>query len=393
MMNSLLLHSAHATLRLGENQWPIQYDPAEPATLTAALEVILADQPAVRDEIPLLLSGELCIPSLLANTADLPRRTDAPAWRYALEETLPLDADDLTCAFLHNPDGSAFAVAVQTERIAPLLAAIESAGLPVGAILPAAVTAGNAIRVDHPEEDTFLIRFDESADLLIYSGESLLRWHHIRKATPKAIQSLLTAGGITTRPVAIHFDPNSLGLTSPLDLRRGELRRKSAILRSRKRVLTLAGLVPLLLIVLSGACLLRAEKFQTTRSRYQQAERDVYRRVHPETRRTPVAPRRQLEAELKKAPTSPTSTTNSPEALIGLRDLVAALPASLQIDIVDLRIEGNSIDISAIVPSYSAVDVLTRSLRARGYTPAPPRSQQTSTGIRVQLRAEKGGAS
>src|SRR5712672_1467122 len=81
-------------------------------------------------------------------TDDLPK-ADYKSLLYRLEEKLPWPAESITADFIRH-ENSALGICIKTEKIRPLIDALESYGIPVQTITPTALFAAESQSVSQP---------------------------------------------------------------------------------------------------------------------------------------------------------------------------------------------------------------------------------------------------
>ena len=104
---------------------------------------------------------------------------------FALEEALPLDAEAIAADFLES-GGHALGVAVEAERLEPIVRALEEAGLSPGAIVPstllihAALPAAGEIDIECVADPLTAAPGENPAlDLLVRQKDQLRRWRRV----------------------------------------------------------------------------------------------------------------------------------------------------------------------------------------------------------------------
>src|SRR4051812_45779742 len=115
----------------------------------------------------LALPSSWCLAATI-RTDDLPK-SDYAAMLYRLEEKLPWPAEAITADFVRHENG-ALGICIKTENLRPLIDALESHGIPVQTITPAALLAANL------PEGLLIISSPDHVDLLVMKDGKPLAW-------------------------------------------------------------------------------------------------------------------------------------------------------------------------------------------------------------------------
>src|SRR3954470_5330048 len=121
----------------------------------------------------LALPSSWCLAASIS-TEGLPRH-DRAAMRFRLEEKLPLAAEAFTADFVEHHE-TALGVCAINERIMPLVEALETAGVVVQSVSPAAMLAAQQYRWGGSETKVLLWREGESINLITRAGDGPGRW-------------------------------------------------------------------------------------------------------------------------------------------------------------------------------------------------------------------------
>src|SRR4051812_10805064 len=170
-------------------EWPVIDVPVPDGASVDVRAAVLADAVRAaglaRSPVVLALRSHdcLCAP---VDTRDLPNRQRGQAMLYRLEERLPVAAEELAADFADAGGESALGVGVEHRRLAPLVAAVQSAGLRVAAVSPAAMLAAqhsaDAMRPGDQaaKADAELLLMSDapgSADLFVLAGGMPVAWY------------------------------------------------------------------------------------------------------------------------------------------------------------------------------------------------------------------------
>jgi len=117
-------------------------DDASPTQIASAIAALLARHNYRSEGVLLALPSAWCL-SASISTAGVPV-DDRAALAFRLEEQLPIPAESFTADFIrpaNEDDPTALGVAIPNDRLHPLIVALESAGIPIQSITPAATLA------------------------------------------------------------------------------------------------------------------------------------------------------------------------------------------------------------------------------------------------------------
>lgn len=332
------------------------------------------------------------------------KRPSEAALGFALEEFLPLDIEQLTCAFQRVAAGQWLAAAVENAFLAPRLEALRGCGidpLRITLDLPVAETGtGWRAWVDH---DHIAVMSCDASGLLeprvlrlcesLESPEALKRagdW--LREITiecgpgtlhgcvPVALLEALTTM-VEAASVAASPAPN----WSPLNLATGALaspRVAGNLLRATRR-LALAACVAL--AVLIGGSLLRSYRLAESTAAIAAWETSLFKELFPGQ---PVggAPGLRIAAELRRlralAPLESGPDSRPPGALDTLQRVVAALPGSVRLDVQELRIEAGDVTLRGRTTDHAQAEKVGSALRNLPQLECdPPRTDRQSDGL------------
>lgn len=355
---------------------PPEQAEAGPAAWAGAVAQAVRGQ-RLRPGMPVLaLPGDWCLAAPVA-TDGLLRRHRHEGLTYRLEEKLPLDAEALVADFI--PSGqTALGVAVEAERVRPILEALEAVEIPIGSICPAPILAVQRLITQGGDErpDVVLLGDGEAAedadadasgtcgdggtaggsggvDVFALNAAGALRpqrWmrvssrghdllaavrrqaieadrdvvvqcHGVGPQTRAAIESLDGIETVTERSespqqlLAEQAAAIAIRDEPPLlELRRGRLAPVDILQRLRRPLQAAAMAVVVLLLAVTATSLWRAEQYAAMTERIEQRQAAVFREALP-NQPVPQAPLSRLRAEAQQM-----------EGLRGSRGPGAALP-------------------------------------------------------------------
>lgn len=364
----------------------------------------------------LALPTEWCFAAPVDATG-IPRR-DAKAMLYRLEASLPVAAEDLAADFIfRDEDGAALGVAVRIATLGPVLSSLESAGVAVQSVVPAALLAAQDV----------LARTDDVPDVIVYPDAS----------SPDACDLLCVRDGVPanwaqlcTGPAerAVHLDLLSLELGRPprvLELKPGsegverasrsdgdvgpvaaclagaavlEGRRRPWVelrsgplaaadpLRVRRRPLNaLLAAAAVLLLAVAGTFVLRAARYARADDASRKQLADAFHvqfpgRAVPDHVGAVLASERRKADALQHGHVAAGPDDVSASALRTLCTVLAKLPHDVPFALDHMIFDGASFELNGRIASYERVDALAAAARSAGYAVAPPDARRTAEG-------------
>jgi hypothetical protein len=376
---------------------PVAAD-ATPAEIAAAVAPALARRGYAGQGILLALPSAWCLAASIS-TAGL-RRGDRDAMLYRLEEKLPLAAEAIVAEFLPRPAGdTALGVCVATDRVAPLVSALESAGVIVQSISPLALLAlqNRADRLAPAETELLIWPDADQTDLFVLIGGVPTAWSLSRGGDDLALHRNLLLAQFdeperTTTPGPLELiavaatavaAPVLTGRTRPwFELRRGALSAGDA-LRAHRRALNAAlAAAALLLIALSAAMVYRGFAYDRFADAADARLRDDFRRDFagwpepPSVAATIASERRRLQAAGASA--LPPEARRS--ALTTLRQVLSRVPADGRFTLARATFNDTSVQLEGDAKSQADVEPLVEAARAAGLEVPPAQTRKTAAG-------------
>ena len=403
---------------------PTGQPPAESAeTVRAALA---AAGCGGRDAVLAIASSScLCAP---IRSHDLPAKDRRRALLYRLEEKVPVSAEDVVAAFVPTSDG-ALGVCTLRAELAPFVDALEQRGVPVSAICPGSLlamqhlleTAQGTVPRDGaaPERNDAIVMGWDGAIELVMLEQGWPRGWCVFSDDAKELLLHLKLESFNGRPFPRHVLAVSLpsGISAPLseglgaavtDSRPSAAGNDAAAMaervlsrRSEPWVNLRSGLgahdrlrpvrgplrysvaaVSLCLLSVCAAMWWRAARYDRLAGRYADEQREVFRQTFPKQPKPPDV-RSRLDSEERglKGLSGDSSSAPPPQApgLVALRDLLARLPESIRLRVLEVRLDGSSFAIEGQVRSHGDADAIAASLRANAaFSVDPPRTEQLS---------------
>jgi len=355
--------------------------------------------------------------------ADLPRRGRHAALLFRLEDQLPLDAEQLTADFLAGPAGTALGVAVQTERVCPLLEALAEQGLDVEAACPTALLAAASVNPAGTDGIRYvLVAAEDGWDLLRMSDGRPADWHTVRgdadelartiradllshppQGAPPPVTVVGTLDEAAAAAVARELGTEPIAATeaSPVtaaaraarsvlagrleccaDLRRDALAARSHWQRLAGLMRPALALAVLLPAVVAGLAWHRAWRYEQLTRRYEQAQAAAYQKLYPNGR-VPANVKARLASERQRL-----SATSGEEAQIlrqrsaldDLRDLVAFTPRETRLLVRRMQIGPAAVVVEGEARSHGDAETFSQAIRRAGFDVDPPTTEQLTRG-------------
>jgi hypothetical protein len=326
--------------------------------------------------ITLAIPSNWCLCASI-RTDDLPK-ADYKSLLYRLEEKLPWPAEAITADFIRH-EKSAMGVCIKTDRLRPLIDALESHGIPIQIITPAALIAAAVQAVS--DNSLLFLRSADRVDLLVMQDGKPAAWSIAMtdESDVELQRSVLFLDLPPNTPQINVNEPNALALAtaqSPaqtgrepwINLRRNDLAAPDTLRLHRRAFNALLTSAALLLITLTGVFLFRSHQYQ------QQAVQssDQLSRAfstHFSSWEIPANIKAVIESEHRRLVTSP-SADLPPEAtssaLPTLYSLLAHLPPETSINVQRLTANSDSLDLEAQLRSYEDADLIATAARKAG---------------------------
>ncbi len=364
------------------------------------------------------------------STEGLPSRQRRDALRYRLEEQLPLDAESISADFVPLRGGLCLGVAAETAPLADLLDGLDARGVDVAAIVPAAFLAGEeALRrsrlatlaaIAWSEESFELLRLREGKPAALYAADS-----------PESLRLRLRADLLGEPPaeqdsavlIGEHLDESlrqelaSAGLElaraeeSPRDLaafaarrvlrgRRGwvNLRQDALALEDpwkpvRRPLQLAAALAAILLIALSAVFYLRTRGYNQHAEQYDDQQATVFGLLYP-NRPVPAYVKPYLQTELRKLSGlsgADVEVPARPRAMEDLCRILANLPPTMRLRILELRVSPTTVLIEGEVRSHTDAQVIFQALQEEGFDVTQPDTERLrEKGVAFTLTGKPG---
>jgi type II secretory pathway component PulL len=320
------------------------------------------------EPILLALGAMMCLPAPIPLEGIGPR--DRKAMLFRLEEQLPIAAEEFVADFVIHDD-RALGVAVRLDLLKSLVTALESEGVRVASVTPAAMLALAAM---NPSDGVVRIREEDRVNVISLEHGAPVRWNLV-PATDTEIREIDDSAARQGAKVLS-------GAARPiLELRRDALAPADRLDSVRGALNLLLASAAVLLLALAGAELALAHRYDSAASAFEGALAGDFHSAFPgwETANIPAV----IESEHSKL--AATDTTKLPpearrSALRTLRDIVASLPSNGAFVVDRMTFEDTSFELEGHATSLQDVDTLAKSARTAGMDVSPPQSRREDDG-------------
>jgi len=396
-----------------------------PEQLAKSIADCLIKLSITRPRVILGLASETCLPAAMMLEHPSGSR-DRTVLTYALEESLPLAAEEMEADFQFS-GSSGLGVAVHTVGLAPLVRELEQRGIVVQSITATALLAAQRYTQEVARKGATLVLWQEAerVEMVLVERSVPRKWISIPAEPSSLIRELqfailglgqsvevvsqtlaeeLVTAAESVLPVCQCVEPSPLReaaalaaadvlsgrLTPWFEFRRGKLGPDDPRRPIRGVLRFVAFTAATFLVCVSIALLVRAGRFREHTISLQEEQVKIYQQAFP-NERLPAGIRSRLESEVAKLAGSTGQGEQLPAVIPTLRllrDFLLALPKEMRYRVVDLRIEHSRLSLEIEVRSHSDADVIASALRARGFVVDQPRSEQLpQQGVAVRLSA------
>ncbi len=336
---------------------------------------------------------------------------------YALEERLPLSAEDMVYDVLTH-DTYALGVAVEAAAMVPVVGALEQAGIQVATVVPTAmVLLPRLLQLRRlPHSGVVLLAAGDGCDFLVLSGRRLQQWRWLplesdalvretaafvlaqcdEEAVPVTainvpdglaaalgelgddIELTCEACALDEMLVATAADVLTRGTRPWIELRRGQLGQYDPYRLMRGALRAMLATLLLTIVCLTAVGWIRGDMYKELTGCCDSQKIDIFRQLFPEAR-VPTGIRSRLESEHRTLLGMSAGEMDAPalRAVTGsLVDMLHALPPELRFRLMEVRCEASTAYLEGEVRRHGDVDEIAASLRAQGFTVEPPRTEQ-----------------
>lgn len=347
--------------------------------------------------------------SATIGTGELGRTGRRQAMRFMLEEHLPLSAEDAVVDFVQRQD-SALGVAVELDRLRPIIEALREAGVAVAHVCPAVFLAASDLMNRHPSAQTLCLADPQGVNLIGLDHQLPIRWWWLpdRAALAEPWQAWFGQDGEPTGrclvlgevPPIPGVEITRLDADEPadqvldraiadassrlldgsvsawIDLCQDELGAPARSDLIKKNLGYLAASIAMLLICLGLSAYWRGQQYADQASASNNEQITVYKDLMP-GQRVPASIHSRLQSEHRRlaglgglaqaGEAEPGGSLHPTSALTHLQRLIAALPQSLRWRLSDLSIEPGLIRVNGQAPDSVIPERLAAALRDTGH--------------------------
>ena len=356
--------------------------------------------------------------------ATLPDRspTDRTARTYLLEDSLPLDAEQIVADFCGSD--LVAAVAVDGDRFGPLVESLEEAGLRVQSVVPSVLVTMQQLLarrdVRSAQPDCLVWPGANSVELVRFENERPIDWRQlpldglaaaIRLGPPIGSALVVESDGSpplsddliaseTTRRIRLAGDelPRAAAKTIAMrlapwfELRRGPLAAGDPNRRLAAAWATLSVVVTAALLLAAALIGWSTLQLNGTIADHKAEQDAAYERAFGPGN-VPRAAMRQLTSKLRAArlaASEPESVPQATPAMTVLAEALAGLPDGVRTRIDDIRVAGDAVTLAVELRSHDDAGRVAAGLDAAGFEVVPPTTTQTDSGsVRTSIRASR----
>lgn len=408
---------------------PLAVDGEAPASAWAqAARVALVEAGRSPGQTVLALPSSWCLTAAI-NTEDLERGHRRRAMGFRLEEHLPISAEQVVADYIAYAKDEALGVAIDHDRVEPIVAALEAEGFDVRHICPAAMLA-TAAATERESALNATVMASKHEDAVIYDLVELdrakpVRWWwsaddaddiagHLQQIASRAAGPAVAFIGPSEARLAVVRDgvdvswqpvrlddadhaATEMGLkvlaeqAVPLvDLRVDRLAVANRYAVYRRPLLFAAAAVALLILSVCFAAQWRGRSYEQIERSLAQKQVDIFNATMP-NQRVPsggMIKRRLVSEQRKFADLSGQAADGQAgdvalraDALTDLYRVLRALPTDLRFRILDLNFEPDMVRLDGQALSHGEAERIATALRQTGrYDVEPPKTQALKDG-------------
>jgi len=384
--------------------WRVSVDPTVGAVEIA--NAIASGLVGRNGEVVVAVPSAWCLVAQVESSGD-PRRDDRKSMLFRLEEKLPLAAEEMVADFIAQSRAQrrrALGVAARLDVLRPVITAAEGAGVTVRCVSPLVLLAAQNV----PSSDNVVELWPEGGEVNVIArrGNDVIGWSLTAGSDRVAIRREIDVHALTfaeplrieqrdqLEAAAVMFARNILaGRARPsVQLRRGPLAAADPI-RSHRRPLNLAlAAAAAFLILLTGAMLFRAVRYERLAKSYERQLSTEFARVFPDWP-PPGNVRAVIDSEFRKAQavrSGATSDTAHASALRTMHDVLSRFPTQAKCDVDRLSFGDGSFELQGRVAALEDVEPLAMAARDAGLEVPPPLTRRGEDGLwTVTLRGAR----
>lgn len=371
--------------------------------------------------VALLIESTSCLAASIA-TDDLSRH-DRRAMIYRLEEKLPLAAEEIVADFALG-ERRALGIAVHTEQLRPIIDALESRGVAVESLAPAAMCAAQSLTGDVAVPHLLLLGGTDHVSCITIANGLPTTWSvapaneadvalHVDVARQRSGAAELRCAQVDTKLMSAWGQSTLLDDSIPdvaartarvhltgqlepwFELRRGALAASDRWRAYRRALNVLLSAAAVLLLALSGAMLVRSAEYNSFSSA---AQREIIQQFQSEFPgwSVPLNVAAMVQSEHGKflaQQAGANQQASSESALRVLLSVLGAVPRESRVILERMTFDDRGFMLEGLVAVPAQLDDLTIAIRSTGLRVAPPLTQRDTEGAwRFSLRGELAGA-
>ena len=340
---------------------------------------------------------------------------------FRLEADLPVSAEELLADFRISGDGSVAAVAVEKQKLLPLVSALAELEVRIRCILPASMAAAQALVESQRIPSTCLMTllYEHSMETILLQEATVRSWrlapqghnleHDLRLLTasvdPQPEEFVV---GSRERLAEWSNERGAKTVEAEIDRFVGD---KSAAITDTQRAwfnlakdpavdATVSGstaqrfrntaaIVATCLLVIAAACAWRAARLRGTVGQVREQTQRVFRETFPEAR-MPSAVVARLKSEHTKVVASRAAggrtAPRTASALPVLDRLLLGLPETVEMSVREIRIQDGEIYLELDINSHADAGVVAESLQRQGMLFSPPTTENLNDHVQAVLR-------
>ena len=390
----------------------------EPEILDAVSDS-LKSKGCVREEIMLSIESRQCLAAAFAIEEGSVSRRDNESLYYELEEHLPLAAEDVVADFSFSK-ANIFAVALAKDMWRDFLSQLQERKIVITSICPYVLLAlQELMQSEAGKNATVLVcTFDDHVEVVVLENGSPVEWqylpgdrptlarfltvfcmkyedrpnvHFIRPGNEQSDIADLTLAGVSNITTEERSSDSMLEVAcrSAYVINRGKRRPWIQLAKShlaiadpyrsfRAPLLAAIGAFVLLGAVTTGALMMRSRAYEQESQRFRAEQVALFRDIFPE-HPIPIGIRPRLESEYMSIRGLTDSDEELPQpgsSLETLGHVLQALPTDMRFRLLEIRIEGELLDIDGEARSHGDADLIASAVRAAGYDVSVPNTQQ-----------------
>lgn len=349
-----------------------------------ALDDLVAwmDERRYRGEpVTLLLNGDSALSSALVYDRKTMGR-DRQVLRFAMEERLPLAAEEFAVAFLFRKD-AVLGIAVEVAEIKPVVDELEERGVLIGSIVPAAIQVASH-KLEGKSPQRLIWKEAQAIDVVHWRDRTIASWQHLHSEAdleqervffPNGYEETIIEGE-SMLDAAIRHDVEPI-----INLRCDDLAAEDSLRLVRRSLQFFLVASLLLCLSIAGAFHVAAERYQAIAKMAIDEQEALFSEVFP-SHPIPVGIMARLDGERRQLEGAAGNQDEVPQlssALILFYDALSQLP-ELRFRLLEVRAEDGAIYIEGEARSHSDAEVIADSLRTSGLRVSTPSTENLPNG-------------